>query len=58
MITYEDEIKNEGIVEGIIQGKIEVVKNLIKLRIPLETIKAAANLPDSVNKILEDTQNN
>jgi predicted transposase/invertase (TIGR01784 family) len=59
MITYEDEIKKEGIVEGRIQGKIEVTKNLVKLGSPLETIKASANLPESlINKIIEETKNN
>ncbi|MGG3423458.1 hypothetical protein ABER67_12450, partial [Heyndrickxia faecalis] len=55
MITYEDELKQEAREEGRKEGrqeeKIEITRNLIKLGIPLDSIKKATGL--SEKKILE-----
>ncbi|KYC60543.1 hypothetical protein ABEO47_04175 [Heyndrickxia faecalis] len=51
MITYEDELKQEARKEGRQEEKIEITRNLIKLGIPLDSIKKATGL--SEKKILE-----
>ena len=51
MITYEDELKQEGREEGRQEEKIEITRNLIKLGIPLDFIKKATGF--SEKKILE-----
>ncbi|WP_350346439.1 hypothetical protein ABR335_01865 [Heyndrickxia faecalis] len=51
MITYEDELKQEGREEGRQEEKIEITRNLIKLGSSLDFIKKATGL--SEKKVLE-----
>ncbi|MEC2342158.1 hypothetical protein [Weizmannia sp. CD-2023] len=54
MITYEDELKQEGREEGRQEEKIEITRNLIKLGSSLDFIKKATGLSDKkVLKIKE-----
>lgn len=49
MITYEEDIRNEAIVE--------VAQRLIKLGVPLEQIKKATKLPEDKIKELQEEEN-
>ncbi|HDR5276885.1 TPA: hypothetical protein QCS28_004167 [Bacillus thuringiensis] len=47
-------MKQEGIQEGVQQGKIQMIKGMHELGVPLETIAKASKLSvDEVERILE-----
>ncbi|PFA25798.1 ATPase, partial [Bacillus cereus] len=49
-----NEGKKEGIQEGVQQGKIQMIKGMHELGVPLETIAKASKLGiDEVKRILE-----
>ncbi|TKI42889.1 ATPase, partial [Bacillus mycoides] len=49
-----NEGKKEGIQEGVQQGKIQMIKGMYELGVPLETIAKASKLGiDEVKRILE-----
>lgn len=53
--TELDIAYNDGVVQGVEQKKIEVIKNMLELKLPISTIAKTLNISeDEIEKMIKE----
>ena len=53
--TELDIVYNDGVVQGVEQKEIEVIKNMLELKLPISTIAKTLNISeDEIEKMIKE----
>lgn len=56
--TELDIAYNDGVVQGVEQKEIEVIKNMLELKLPISTIAKTLNISeDEIEKMIKENDN-